>query len=325
MWSFLLQKYINSFLQYDHLHKIIYTSVENVQACLIIEPDRTKQIDWEAICFTLILLLFVAHISWRFFKEKLINSTNGMKHEAHGTQQPLNFDMVDDGTSAAQRGDSLVQSVDRKDTKLIHIVYILLLVPTLLFLLLFLIYEDNYPTHTYGEPFLLFEGVSVWPNLVIRFAGIMIMILLFICHFRPDREGEIEAIEKKYELCKTTCLRSWQEAVWKGPFLNLTEEKSTDIADLWSEYKRVIQFKESRGYLWVFLTSSISLALTLYAFWELGYLNFPARGVITLYGHYFLVTLQFFLLWGLIFWVAYEAIACKQLIEGIELDQTRAC
>lgn len=299
-------------------------SANKFEECKTIEPDRTKRIDREVICVTLILLLFVAHISWRFFKETLINSTNGMKNEAHGTQQPLNFDMVDDGASAAQRGDSLVQSVDRKDTKPVHIVYILLLVSTLLFLLLFLIYEDNYPTHTYGEPFLLFEGVSVWPNLVIRFAGIMMMILLFICHFRPDREGEIEAIEKKYELCKTTCSRSWQEAVWKGPFLNLTEGKSTRITYLWSEYKKVMQFKESRGYLWVFLTSLISLALTLYAFWELGYLNFPARGVITLYGHYFLVTLQFFLLWGLIFWVAYEAIACKQLIEGIELDQTNS-
>lgn len=70
------------------------------------------------------------------------------------------------------------------------------------------------------------------------------------------------------------------------------------------------------------MTSTISLILTLYAFWRLGYLNFPARGVITLYGHYILVTLQFYILWGLVFWVAYGAIACKQFIEGIELDQT---
>ncbi len=94
------------------------------------------------------------------------------------------------------------------------------------------------------------------------------------------------------------------------------------MASLWFEYKKIIQLKESKGYFWIFLASIISLILTLYAFWGLGYLNFPARGVITLYGHYILVTLQFFIMWGLVFWVAYEAIACKQLIEGIELDQT---
>lgn len=288
-----LDKWIkNPSLKFTESNKLNHSDCldNKFKECAAVESDRTKRIDWEVICVTLILLLFVAYISWRFFK------------------------------------------ADRKDAKLVNIVYILLFVFILLFLPLFLIYKDNYPTHTYGEPFLLFEGVSVWPNLVIRFAGIMMMILLFICHFRPSREGEIKAIEKKYELCikeknelcKTTCSRSWQEAVWKGPFLNLTEATSTHIADLWSEYKRVIQCKELKGYLWIFLTSSISLALTLYAFWGLGYLNFPARGVITLYGHYVLVTLQFLLLWGLIFWVAYEAIACKQFIEGIELDQTNS-
>lgn len=245
-----------------------------------IEPDRTKQIDWEVICVTLVLLLFVTYISWGFFK------------------------------------------TDWKNIKLAHIVFILLPIFTLLFLLLFLIYEDNYPTHTYGEPFFLLEGVSVWPNLVIRFAGIMMMILLVICLFRPCREREIEAIENNSGLCKTTCLRSWQDAVWKGPFLHFPEVKSIHIASLWFEYKKIIQYKESKGYLWILLTSTISLGLTVYVFWGLGYLNFPARGVITLYGHYILVTLQFFILWGLVFWVAYEAIACKQFIESIELDQT---
>lgn len=244
--------------------------------CKTIEPDRTKQIDRPVICVTLILLLFVAYISWGLFK------------------------------------------TDWRNVKLAHIVFILLTVSAALWW----IYEDNYPTHTYGEPFLLLEGVSVWPNLVIRFVGIMMMILLFIYFFHPRREREIKAIENNFGLCKTTCLRDWQDAVWKGPFLHFPEVKSIHMASLWFEYKKIIQCKESKGYLWIFLTSTISLILTLYAFWGLGYLNFPARGVTTLYGHYILVTLQFFILWGLVFWVAYEAIACKQFIEGIELDQT---
>lgn len=163
-----------------------------------IEPVRTKQIDWEVICVTLILLLFVAYISWRLFKPDWKNGTP------------------------------------------VHIVFILLPISTLLFLLLFLIYEDNYPTHTYGEPFFLFEGVSVWPNLVIRFVGIMMMILLFIYFFHPRREREIKAIENNFGLCKTTCLRDWQDAVWKGPFLHFPEVKSIHMASLWFEYKKII-------------------------------------------------------------------------------------
>ncbi len=249
-------------------------SAKNLTECKTIEPDRTKQIDWEVICVTLILLLFVACISWGLFHKKNI--------------------------------------------KPVHAVVTLLFT----FLLLFLISLDNYPAHTNGEPFLLLEGVSVWPNLVIRFAGIIMMILLFIYLFYPRREREIEVIEKDFGFCKTTGLRSWQKAVWKGPYLNFTGAKSTHTIGLWLEYKKIIQYKESKGYLWILLTSTISLGLTLYVFWGLGYLNFPARGVITLYGHYILVTLQFFILWMLVFWVAYEAIACKQFIEGIEMNQT---
>lgn len=253
--------------------------VENVQACLIIEPDRTKQIDWPIISITLMSLLFVVCISWGFFK------------------------------------------VDREKIKPIHIVVTLLFVFILLFLLVFPIYKDNFPTHAYGEPFLLLEGVSVWPNLLIRYVGVIVIISL-IYLFYHRREQEIESIENKFGFCKKTCLRSWQDAVWKGPVLNFPDEKDISIVSLWLEYKKIIQYKESKGYLWIFLTSAVSLALTVYAFWGLGYLNFPARGVITVNVHYILVTVQFLLLWGLIFWIAYEAIACKQLIERIVIDQT---
>ena len=120
--------------------------------------------------------------------------------------------------------------VRKKNIKPVHIA-VTLLTLLLAFLLLFLITLDIYPAHTYGEPFLLLEGVSVWPNLVIRFAGIM-MILLFIYFFHPRREREIEAIEHNFGLCKTTCLRSCREAVLQGPFLNLCAAKRRHIAYL---------------------------------------------------------------------------------------------
>lgn len=212
--------------------------------------------------------------------------------------------------------------VDWKKVKSVDIVVTVLLIFILLFLLLFPIYQDNFPTHAYGEPFLLLEGVSVWPNLVIRYLGIILMCLLIIFFYR-QRTNEIKTIEGDFGLSGKTCSRCGLEAVMKGPFLQFAEEKNTSFDKLWLEYKRIIQYKESKGYLWIILASLVSLALTLYAFWGLGYLNFPARGVITFYAHYILVAVQFLILWGLIFWVAYEAIACKRFIEGIEINQTK--
>ena len=211
--------------------------------------------------------------------------------------------------------------VDWKKVKSVDIVVTVLLIFILLFLLLFPIYQDNFPTHAYGEPFLLLEGVSVWPNLVIRYLGIIVMGLLIFFFYR-QREKEIKTIERDFGLSGETCPRCGLEVVIKGLFLHFAEEKSTCIDKLWLEYKKIIQHKESKGYLWIILASGVSLALTLYAFWGLGYLNFPARGVITFYTHYILVAVQFLILWGLIFWVAYEAIACKQFIERIVIDQT---
>ena len=46
-------------------------------------------------------------------RETLINSTNEMKREAHGTQQPRHINKIGDGASTAQRNDSLVQSINQ--------------------------------------------------------------------------------------------------------------------------------------------------------------------------------------------------------------------
>lgn len=263
-------------------------SVYNFMECETIEPDRTKQIGLaEIICMTLILLVLVAYISWGFLR-------------------------VD---------RKKVKSVDIVVTVLLIFILLFLLLPLLLPLLLFPIYQDNFPTPAHGEPFLLLEGVSVWPNLVIRYLGIILMCLLIIFFYR-QRTNEIETIEGDFGLSGTIYPRCGLEAVMKGPFLQFAEEKNTSIDKLWLEYKKIIQHNESKGYLWIILASLVSLALTLYAFWGLGYLNFPARGVITFYAHYILVAVQFLILWGLIFWIAYEAIACKQLIERIVIDQT---
>jgi len=49
-----------------------------------------------------------------FIMETLINLTNEMKHEAHGTQQQRHIKMIGEGASTAQRSDSLVQSMNQR-------------------------------------------------------------------------------------------------------------------------------------------------------------------------------------------------------------------
>ena len=50
-----------------------------------------------------------------FLKEALINSTNVMKGEAHGTQQPGHINLIGEGVSTAQRSNSLVQSINQME------------------------------------------------------------------------------------------------------------------------------------------------------------------------------------------------------------------
>ncbi|MBX9895798.1 MAG: hypothetical protein K2Y09_11605 [Nitrosomonas sp.] len=45
--------------------------------------------------------------------EALINSTNVMKGEAHGTQQPGHINLIGEGVSTTQRSNSLVQSINQ--------------------------------------------------------------------------------------------------------------------------------------------------------------------------------------------------------------------
>ena len=45
--------------------------------------------------------------------EMLINSTNEMKHETHGTQQSRHINKIGEGARTAQRSDSLVQSINQ--------------------------------------------------------------------------------------------------------------------------------------------------------------------------------------------------------------------
>ena len=50
-------------------------------------------------------------------KETLINSTNEMRHEAHGTQQSRHINKIGEDARTAQRSDSLVQLINQRFPK----------------------------------------------------------------------------------------------------------------------------------------------------------------------------------------------------------------
>ncbi len=50
----------------------------------------------------------------QFVWEALVNSTNVLKGEAHGTQQPRPINLIGEGVSTAQRSNSLVQSINQR-------------------------------------------------------------------------------------------------------------------------------------------------------------------------------------------------------------------
>lgn len=196
----------------------------------------------------------------------------------------------------------------------IYILWILFLV------FLFSICSDIYPTHHLGEPFYWFEGISVWPNLVIRFFGIIVILITFFYYynkFKNAEEVKKDFIETKEGIEVGEINRYWWEALREGPFLNFASENK-NIRDVLLEYLTISDYSKSRGYLWIICAALVSLFITAYILLSLGYLNFPFRGGTTQYWHYCLAFLQFLILWGLVYWVGYEATACRRFIDQLE-------
>jgi len=184
--------------------------------------------------------------------------------------------------------------------------------------ILFFCYWDNFPYHENGEPFLWFEGVSVWPNLVIRYLGIIFILVIFSIYYSKLREvkefsGDLKLPEPKKS--EEICYR-W-EGLWQGPFSGF-KSPNKEIKALWFEYLQITDYSKSKGGLWILFATLISLGLTYFGLFSLGYLNFPSRGLITQYGHYLLAFIQFLILWGLVYWVGYEATACRRFIDQLE-------
>ena len=186
-----------------------------------------------------------------------------------------------------------------------------------------------------GEPFVWLEGVSVWPSLVVRFAGLVTMLLL-ACAFYFWLRHQARQISKDFRLGRPgtkTRIRDWWPAVWTGPYLDLasfdkkgkaktksevkrknTEEK-IEVTALWRNYLRAISFREMAS--WIVASLIIGIVLFSAAFQVLGRPSFPHRGQLVERLHLILVVCNALVLWPIIFWVGYETRACAQFIKTL--------
>ena len=187
-----------------------------------------------------------------------------------------------------------------------------------------------------GEPFEWFEGVSVWPSLVIRFIGLVTMLALWYAFLKmiqqqekPDKDVEI-ALPKPRKLNRSK-LSAWLN----GPHLNLAlfdqagnaearsavEEKTTrkkiiDVTPLWRNYLLATSWREMAG--WIVASLLIGFILFNAVFQVLDSKpSFPHRGELVKTLHFILVFSNAVVLWLTIFWVGYETRACTRFIEAL--------
>ena len=186
-----------------------------------------------------------------------------------------------------------------------------------------------------GEPFLWFEGISVWPSLVIRSVGLLTMIGLWYAFVKMIQQKEQPYKDFEIALPKPRKLNRSKLSAWSnGPHLNLalfdkestaeagsavkeetTGKKIIDVTTLWQNYLRATSWREMAG--WIVVSLLIGSVLAFLAFKVLGRPSFSHRGELVWWLHKALVFLNALVLWTVIFWVGYETRVCVRFIETL--------
>lgn len=178
-----------------------------------------------------------------------------------------------------------------------------------------------------GEPFIWLEGISVWPNLTLRFAS-FITVLALILAFLVHTKRQAQEIAHRFDLSLPTTwslARSRLAAIWNGPNLDLTAfdakgrpgppASELDISALWQNYLRATNWHEQGG--WIAASAVIVFLLSLITFSIFDIPSFPHRGELVKFLHYILLGLTIPLLWLSILWIGYENRACTQFVEAL--------
>jgi hypothetical protein len=184
-----------------------------------------------------------------------------------------------------------------------------------------------------AEPFVWFEGVSVWPSLGLRFLGLTItigLVLAFVIWLRLQAD-QIAAHFGFSSTERRTLARSRWSALRTGPHLDLASldengrvipksaGASVEIVTLWQNYLRATHWREMAG--WILASALLVLLLGSVAFRVFGAPSFPHRGDLVLHLHVTLLLLNVPVLWLVIFWVGYETRACARFIEALSDDR----
>ena len=169
-----------------------------------------------------------------------------------------------------------------------------------------------------GEPFVWLEGISVWPNLMIRSVGLLTMIGLW-CIFGLKMHRQKTLISKDFEIPLATVStrnRSWWSAVWTGPHLDLTSsENDGKISALWHTYLRATNVREMKWWIGTSMVITIISFITIASLWSRP--SFPHRGELVLSLHNMILIPHAILFWLVIFWIGYETRACTQFIKTL--------
>ncbi len=169
------------------------------------------------------------------------------------------------------------------------------------------------------EPILLFEGVSIWPVLLIRCLGLCVVIMMFFM-FKEAMRDQMDAITQKFELKKvlpaetdpTSFTRSTWEAIRDGPHIDFTQY--TQIKQIWDIYIQATKCKAM--VYWIVLSTILMILFAGILFYVWGFPTFPHRGAYaTFINHIILLLPSILILWISVFWVGYEAKIIVQIIE----------
>ncbi len=177
---------------------------------------------------------------------------------------------------------------------------------------------NNSLTNGIGEPFVWLEGISAWPNLTIRFVGLLTVLGLW-CLFVKNMQHQKSQISKDFELPLTTVgvpNRGCWSAVLTGPYLDLApSKKDGEVTTLWHKYLWATSFREMKWWIGASIVITLVLVLTMVSIWDEP--SFPHRGTLVLDLHRFLFIPHTIVFWLIIFWVGYETHACVQFINSL--------
>jgi hypothetical protein len=169
-----------------------------------------------------------------------------------------------------------------------------------------------------GEPFVWLEGISAWPNLAIRFVGLLAVLGLW-CLFGIKMQHQKNLISKELEIPLTkarTPKRSWWSAVWTGPHLDLASfENDGKVTTLWQNYLWATRFREMVWWIGASIAITLVSVFTMVHLWDMP--SFPHRGLLVLNLHSYLFRLHTIVFWLIIFWIGYETRACMQFINTL--------